>query len=277
MSAVLYVSNYYVATHTLIGGLTHTWSLSVEEQFYVLWPLAFVALRRRRSLVTLLGATAIAVQVWRFGGVLLRANPYYLEFAFDMRCDALVVGCLLALASGPSALQARLRAVNVRRLALSLSLAIIALTTWAEIAHRRLAMAVLFGPVAVAFGVVIVSVSVMRAAPTPVLDSRVLRYIGRISYGLYLYHVLVFNAIPRGVPVLWRLVIGGVGTFLIASASYHCVEAPILNLGRPRRRPVPRADWTPETFVKNVLVSGGSMGSPGEVQEPVGNVQEIGG
>lgn len=237
-SAALYVSNYYIGLHnTLIGGMTHTWSLSVEEQFYLLWPLLFLLVRRRALLSWILIAATLVAQIWRLVGVLIGINAYYIEFAFDTRCDALLIGCLLALATDTPSGQTLLQNRRLMRLAYWISLAVVAAVVWAEVAHRQFALGVLFGPVAVAFAVLIASVSVMRSAPGP-LDNCVLRYVGRISYGIYLYHVIAFDALPRQQPLFWRLGTGGLLTLLIAAASFHFLEAPILKL-RSRRPTIP--------------------------------------
>src|SRR5262249_14278091 len=100
VASLLYVNNYYQA----IKGdpntfLSHTWSLAIEEQFYLLWPLTFVLLRRHprrlaQALLTIIGF------VWVYRWVLIpRHVPQgYIYEAFDTRADQLIVGCLLAVA-----------------------------------------------------------------------------------------------------------------------------------------------------------------------------------
>ncbi|MCM3926303.1 acyltransferase, partial [Frankia sp. AiPs1] len=101
-ASALYVNNYFqvVRQSTGAGWLGHTWSLSLEEQFYLLWPLVLVALCRwpwvaRRLPVVLLGGAA-GVALWRNALVTSGAPGTRTYFALDTRADALLVGCALA-------------------------------------------------------------------------------------------------------------------------------------------------------------------------------------
>lgn len=95
--AVTYTVNYLPNRSWQIG---HLWSLSVEEQFYLIWPCTFVLLGSRRagwaaSCVILLGPVARA-GAWLF----LRRTPYYNLEMFPMVADSLAMGCLLAKIGG---------------------------------------------------------------------------------------------------------------------------------------------------------------------------------
>jgi peptidoglycan/LPS O-acetylase OafA/YrhL len=99
LSALFYVSNYYQALNGDPNtGFSHTWSLSIEEQFYVLWPLTFLLLRRnyRRMSLVLAGAI-LAIWVYREALIFLfNVDQGYIYEAFDTRADHLLIGCLLA-------------------------------------------------------------------------------------------------------------------------------------------------------------------------------------
>src|ERR1039458_10817590 len=79
-------------------GFSHTWSLAIEEQFYLLWPLTFLALRRNYTRMTRFLAGAImAIWVYRETLVLIfDVRQGYIYEAFDTRADHLLMGCLLA-------------------------------------------------------------------------------------------------------------------------------------------------------------------------------------
>ncbi len=79
----------------------HLWSLAQEEQFYVLWPLALLALRRRlteRRVMTLLAAGFVALVMYRAALAGAGAGWHRLYYAPDTHMDGLVLGCLLAYA-----------------------------------------------------------------------------------------------------------------------------------------------------------------------------------
>src|SRR5258706_5943974 len=116
-SAFTYTVNYYNAFQGHPSTtVAHAWSLGVEEQFYLLWPVAFLALTRRgNSRVRQTGVLWIIllVVVWRSALFLLAgASPSYVYNAFDARADALAIGCFIALAANGATYRRFERAVR---------------------------------------------------------------------------------------------------------------------------------------------------------------------
>lgn len=231
--ALAYLTDLYPG---FTGPLSHTWSLAVEEQFYLLWPLAVIVVRSRRALMWLAGVGAVAslVLFWtshqpeheaKWAGVV----P--LDHAWE-----LLAGCLLALALHHRAVSARVAGVCLWAGSVTL-LATIAVgpllsdgnprPAWqkvtAEMATVALVLAMVAGRGRVLFA----------AAP--------LRWVGRISYGAYLYHfplILVTNRAP-GVRVVNAGICLAV-TLGLAWLSYRLVEQPILRRARPTIEGQPR-------------------------------------
>jgi peptidoglycan/LPS O-acetylase OafA/YrhL len=187
-----------------LGPLLHTWSLSIEEQFYLIWPIVFVTLlRRSRSLTGWLAAAALASIVTRGVGWWLVPGiwPY---FATVTHGDGLLVGCLVAV------LLNRRTSASASASAGSDAGLIARSTSWEPAAW--LAAAVLAGLMAVsrvdsgwtytvsltlAAGCTAVMVRHLAVADSGLMV-RILSWgplvaIGRASYGLYLFHVPVFH------------------------------------------------------------------------------------
>jgi peptidoglycan/LPS O-acetylase OafA/YrhL len=200
----LYFANWVHAAGIDMGPLAHTWSLAIEEQFYIVWPVTMLfglALFGRRGLIA-------AMIVGAVGSVLVRAvlwDDVYRAYAgTDARADALLIGCTLALLSWTGR-----RWVAVPG-ALAVGAAMLLPTI--PLTHTLAAL----GTAGLIYG--------LYDAPWRL---RGLAGVGRISYGLYLWHYPIALLVEPWA-VLPRLAVLFGGTFLVASLSYRYVELPFL-------------------------------------------------
>ncbi|MCC4908099.1 acyltransferase [Microbacterium sp. cx-59] len=233
-SVLLYFNNWVpiFAPGTDMGLFSHFWSLAVEEQFYVVWPLLLLAIykwRRARGvlLVALIGALlsiVFKVFVWDGGGSR--------QGGTDFASDGLLLGCalaaFLAISTPPKWMGRWLFWVALASLALA--------TTVGYSGSGDPAAYELFGrvfwPVAVLAATAVVFGLATGRAPrvaVRVLELRGMVYLGRISYGMYLWHILVLTAarFVTDSPLLLAA-ITLVVTIGVASASFYLVERPFL-------------------------------------------------
>lgn len=238
-AALLYVNNYWQGIHGDPNtGFSHTWSLAVEEQFYILWPGVFLLLRRDLSRMARLLAGAIAfVWIYRLALVALHVNQGYIYEAFDTRADSLMTGCLLAVLLHEG-IAARLFAIVCSaRWTIVPTLLLLSLSAAAEFRYgadyRDTIGFALNGLLAFVLIVQVVggAAGFLNVAPV--------RYLGRISYSMYLWQQIVPEAAGKGVahfypgihPAL-RIALEYAAVVAVASASWFCVEKPILRLKR---------------------------------------------
>ena len=236
--AVTYLMNYVaMVVDRGLGVFGHTWSLAIEEQFYLLWPpvLALGLARfRQTSLAVLAVAAAALIVVVRAIVWLGTADVNLVYFPFHARGDVLLVGCAAALVMTAS--PARLVEAAGQR---TKSVALIAGTVIAAIAAvttTSTGWLYLFGLAMVAICSIVI-IAQLAAHPTSLagrlLSWRPLAFIGTISYGLYLWHVPVFELIKDRYPTLpfrYLLILQFGGSFVAALASYHIVEKPLLTM-----------------------------------------------
>jgi peptidoglycan/LPS O-acetylase OafA/YrhL len=252
LATLAYVANWRFAfTHLSyfeqfgnFSPLTHMWTLGIEEQYYLLWPLVLVvglrlARGRLRPLLvgTLLAALASALTMatlYRPG-----VDPSRLYYGTDTRAQALLVGGALAIVLalwGDRPLPrgvARGSAVIGFGGFLAMLLLVPDTVRWMYQGGFALA--------AVACALTVVAAQpggwVRRVFSTPPLPA-----IGRISYGLYLWHWLLYMAIsPERVHLhgAWLLAVRFAATFVAANLSYHLLELPVRR-GALRRRGLAR-------------------------------------
>jgi len=250
LAAVTYTSNWYQILHhvsyfdafrqlTAPAPLDHLWSLAIEEQFYLLWPLLLWFLlfrlngRRSRVTVILLAAAASALIMalqYTPGG-----DPSAVYYGTDTHASALLIGAALALAY-PLASLGSLSPAQTKRLdaAGGAGLAVLA---WA-IGHFSgndpavypvgliLAALAAAGLVAAAAGNGVIAV--ITSLPP-------LRWVGVRSYGMYLWHwpviALAAALAGSGPTSAWVWVIETGVTIALAAASWRFIETPILRNG----------------------------------------------
>lgn len=230
ISALLYLCDYRYAFAPVVGtSIGHTWSLSVEEQFYFVWPLLLIGLlmwSRRVALFTTLALIAV-VALWR--GFLFAANadPFSrIYFAFDTRADELLVGCALALWQ-PQASPSRF----LKHLWPLVVLLFVAVVLKVSPSGRLLPFTALVGYPLFSFAAAYLIVTATSDnVLTRLLSIPLIVAFGRISYGFYLWHYLIIHIEDHlNIRRIW---ISFTLTLAAAVASHWLIERPFLKLGR---------------------------------------------
>ena len=265
-SALFYVSNYYNALNGDPNtGFSHTWSLATEEQFYLLWPAAFLLLLLPRPGRAVRYLLAAVVAVWVYRCVLVfgfHVSQSYLYAAFETRCDALLVGCALALVLYQGRWGRFWTALTAHPGLLVLTvLAMAAVSTvpfWTGVGWTRDVITAALGPVLAAVCIV-QAIAFSASRGWRWLESPVVRYLGLISYSLYLWQEVTLHAATSRMESApyWAQAVGAIGlTILFASGSYFLVEKPFLRLkdrfGHSVRRGAAQARAADEALAPSV-------------------------
>lgn len=247
-AGLLYVVNYFNAIngHPASSSISHAWSLGVEEQFYLLWPLALSFLIRQGRVYCSIGLIVSIGFV-----VLLRAYLYlvvgvgssYVYNAFETRFDSLAVGCLIAVANDSPKFD--LFASKLARYPflpfVTMGLLVWSRVGWGDGYHYSAGFTV----DSILLGLLLVQlVLLQKDFWWSWLEWPWVRYLGKISYSFYLFHVLgigigrhfAIPVLPLQFAASLLLCIG------MASASYWLIERPFLEL---RHRIPERWRWKP--------------------------------
>ncbi len=213
--------------------LGHTWSLAIEEQFYLLWPWLLAILLRRlgvgwRLLMSIL-ALAIAIWIWRIWLTSSGAPWGRLYNGPDTRADALMAGCALAVWLRLVPLDARPRLDEAIRRAAWPLLVLLALLTCVFVAHGSRFYYYMGSVVCGVVPGAIMIVILVRPAKTilhRVFEQPSLVFLGQIFYAVYLWHYPIFASLNWrfGFRAGTRALIGFPLTFALAVLSYVLIE-----------------------------------------------------
>jgi peptidoglycan/LPS O-acetylase OafA/YrhL len=214
-AAALYLTNWREAAVPAKDPLAHTWSLAIEAQFYLLWPLVILGARRLgQARAGLLFLAAWPVLTIVRNALLWAGMDETAYFAFPLHATGLVLGSAIAL-----------RPPATAKTAGSLGLVVLALITFIPHQHDTFAWRVPLGELAAA-AVILAPPSWLAAPP--------LVFVGAVSYGVYLWHIPVWLAFWNGPYKVAQVVMIPL-SLALATVSYYTVEAPFRRKATPRQ------------------------------------------
>jgi peptidoglycan/LPS O-acetylase OafA/YrhL len=211
--------------------LLHLWSLAVEEQFYLLWPLVFVRSGRRARSVAVL-VLALAPVVRTLSWILLPAARDGMDEEFQFVCDSLATGCAMALLVERVGL-ARAGAWLPAWTGVAAPLATLAASGLMDRPSFHLPLGATLVNLGIATSI-LWTVSRPSGLSGRVLNCRVAIVLGSMSYSLYLWQQLFLDI--EGWPALPGLGPRLLLVLLAAAASYYLLERPMLALRARLRR-----------------------------------------
>ena len=235
--AFFYIGNWVrVFSHNQLGVLAHTWSLSVEEQFYLVWPLILLTLlrisKKRRYFFAV--AAVIALLSWGACAHLASqgASTIRMCFGSDSRVDTLMVGCILA-----GVWSWKLSAQNLNKrfqqiLTIAAPLSFISLVTFAIIQNPFGKGLFYYGFILLALLAAVLLLDILanpRSIMKKVFEMKWLVWLGSVSYGLYLWHWTILWWMHGMKWNHWTIVLVGVPlSFAMTLLSYYGMERRIL-------------------------------------------------
>ena len=244
LAQVLHLTNYYVIYagwwEGRAPGTWVFWSLAVEEHFYLAFPLAYLFLRRfvpsrSRQMLVLIGVCA-AVLAWRlvlvFGLDAIKERTY---IATDTRVDSILFGCILAVYGNP-VLDPTWVSARWWKL-FWLPLGVVGLLASIGIRNPQFQETFRYTLQGLAlFPLFVVAIRYPDWAPCRLLNLGWVKFIGVLSYSLYLLHTTVLFAVEQWTRMVWHpLIQGSVALavcLLLAVAIYYLVEQPCARLRR---------------------------------------------
>lgn len=238
ISQLVHWSNYYLIAHgpgSVIAGTIVLWSLSVEEHFYLVFPVIFHFLNKKLTAVAqgwILGSLCVGCLLWRLVLIVfLHAPEVRTELGTDTRFDSLLLGCLMAIVANPAIDDCKWMTLRRVKRAAMLALPILLFTlifrnvafryTW-RFSLQSVSLLPLF----------VYAIRVRGSVAYRILNSRWMAQLGTLSYGLYLIHGIILEWFTEHLQSSKLIV--GLATFvvalLLAKALQLGVERPFLTL-----------------------------------------------
>jgi peptidoglycan/LPS O-acetylase OafA/YrhL len=237
----------------------HFWSLAVEEQFYLLWPLVVWLCRSRRSLLRVTWILIVLCCVVRFSAAWMHLSPQSCYFMTPTRVDAILLGVVLALIRHDriyKQMEPFAKYVAMAGIAVVMALATMSsIPLGLPFTYTRVAFEIpLVNIVATA---IIVAVLEEKSLLNNLCSLRWISWLGSLSYGLYVFHFVyqdwfrdslaihLKRHMPGYVATAITIATASCLTLLLAILSYRFIERPAMNLKKRIKYGGPRSPEAP--------------------------------
>jgi peptidoglycan/LPS O-acetylase OafA/YrhL len=255
--------------------LQHLWSLSVEEQFYVIWPIMLIWLYKLKlgnisprvkiffaSAVLAIASTSWMIYLSVTNGFPIPNDPSRVYFGTDTHAMGLLVGCAAAALWRQDKLNERLTPDRAT------AMNAIGLFSLAGLAYFFLFVSelneFLYRGGFLVLSILTITLVIVAAHPGLKFGSRlgnpVLKWFGDRSYGIYLWHWPIFVLMRSGIDIQWSEPVAFAAkiafVLVVADLSYRFVEMPIRNGAIGKRLAIWRAAGVPRPQVRTMLTSG---------------------
>ena len=240
LGALFYISNLASAYDWFVMSyLLPTWSLSIEEQFYLVWPLLFSVLllfaKNKRTILMTMIIMILLVWLNRIALTLNDASIKRLYFGTDTRIDGLLVGSLTAFLVAwcdPGSNKIVNTFLRFNRVLPLLALGYFSISMVAFAKDMKIVYIAQLPLVEIITAILIVAIYLRKDnQPTLLLSNKYLVWLGSISYSVYLWNWFMYRILANlGMQGVSAAATGIALTIVAASLSYYLVEKPVLKL-----------------------------------------------
>jgi peptidoglycan/LPS O-acetylase OafA/YrhL len=255
-SSLLYFRNYYTWYLKATGQPLDTeiweptWSLAVEEHFYLLFPLVLVFFGSRpRIFITAMSAACVGSLVLRILAWFYWPEPdQYLYHATEMRLDGILTGCLLSYVAHYLPNASFWKYISSQSIFWFCVMCIPASMLYREAFYDGAIKYSVQQLLLIVIMYQMIFIDSHQWAKV-ILENGFLKYIGRLSYSLYLWHLPCYYAVKALLPAQphsVQVIISIAAAFVVAAMSYHLLEMPLVSMRKKFGAHVPKTESEPE-------------------------------
>ena len=254
LSSLFFLANYSNASWSNYVG--HFWSLAVEEHFYFLWPTGFILLATTRHRASFAAIFALLITLWRAVDwkYHITTGPAPFWFRTDIAGDGILWGVVIALLYADPYWKAHIKTFVSSR---TIWVGLVALIIFSGLFSESKVRFALFTVKAVAIPLAILgTVSYSMGLRGRILEAQPLKWIGRLSYSIYIWQQLFLvmdpvDLIPQIEPLQY-FPINFIAVILMAVASYYLVERRLIRIGHRIYHGAIRRRWAAPDVVSAV-------------------------
>jgi peptidoglycan/LPS O-acetylase OafA/YrhL len=233
-----YYNNYYSAFHEENAAMTHTWTLCVEEHFYLLWPMLiyFIDIKKSKLLISFIIPVLAIISGIALFFIFRKFEAVELLYkSSNTRMFTLAVGSYLAFRE-PAIKNLKAPVIALYSgMAMMLYISCILLTPTQTAAVKIWMHFLLLAPVSLLMVILTIKIDGTKLKMSKVFTNPVISYVGKISYGLYLFHMPVYFMLRSTSGQAHRAeisyaAIAVISIFMVATCSYYLIERPFLKL-----------------------------------------------
>ena len=234
VSVLFYFGNFRRLLGDDLGYLHHTWSLAIEEQFYIVWPILVLlfAKIRREKFIWLIASVFVLLTIWRVSLWIITGSIIRVHFGTDTNFPAILAGCLSAIYLRT---HGSLKIFSLTRyysyiLGIAILSGMLRLVGIADsFVYTDSFTFTISWPLTAALTSLLILELMAKNPKRSFLEWAVLGYLGRISYAFYLFHTPIIRKFKQfGIPAIPLSAF--ITTLLLASISYYSIERPFLYL-----------------------------------------------
>jgi peptidoglycan/LPS O-acetylase OafA/YrhL len=201
---ITYTQNFLIGfrgEYLEVGYLNHFWTLAIEEHFYLIWPFIIFFIKSKKNILRCTIFLIISISVFRIFSVLYGADQLLIKMSTFYRLDTLLIGSFLGILTEDMRLR-WLDKTSSKKIVSLFSLLVIVIFLIGSLGHYQFSQTFTYSLLAI-FSAMMLLIIYYRSSSLNFLANKHLVYLGKLSYGCYVYHYPIILLLKNRLDVLF--------------------------------------------------------------------------